>query len=202
MVVLVCLVACSSTDDQEPTSLQSGNILPPSTDINYLSLQIVNGLVRENEGLTREQAVLVATPVVVNNLTSTNEFALQLQQGLIAALHSHQFNLVDVSVAENLRVTEQGELMLSRDWKLLKSTLEVEHVLVSTMSLNQQGLSLNSRIVNIINNQVVSATQGTYSADMLPSYLKRSEKVTSDKGMLYRDEQAGVRQVQFIGGDE
>ncbi|WP_350639772.1 FlgO family outer membrane protein, partial [Psychrobacter sp. CAL606-MNA-CIBAN-0158] len=84
----------------------------------------------QNDALRPDQPLLISTPVMTSNLNATNELALQLQQGLLAAFHAHEFNLVDLNVATNLRATEQGEFMLSRNWELLRADLPVSHVLV------------------------------------------------------------------------
>lgn len=195
------LSACANSGEGRSTdNLSQGNQLPSTSAINHLSEQIVNELVEYNDELGSDQPLLVATPVLLESFNETNGVGLQLQQGLIAALHGRKFNLVDINVGDNIRVTPQGDFLLTRDWQQLPAGLAVEHVLVSTMSINTRGLVINSRIVNITNNRVVSASQGTFNLNELPGYLKASEKITSRDGLLYRDPVGGSQQVQVIGG--
>lgn len=195
------LSACANSGEGRSTdNLSQGNQLPSTSAINHLSDQIVNELVEYNDELGSDQPLLVATPVLLESFNETNGVGLQLQQGLIAALHGRKFNLVDINVGDNIRVTPQGDFLLTRDWQQLPAGLAVEHVLVSTMSINTRGLVINSRIVNITNNRVVSASQGTFNLNELPGYLKASEKITSRDGLLYRDPVGGSQQVQVIGG--
>lgn len=195
------LSACANSGEgQSKDNLSQGNQLPSTSAINHLSEQIVSELVEHNDELGSDQPLLVATPVLLESFNQTNAVGLQLQQGLIAALHARQFNLVDINVGDNIRVTPDGDFLLTRDWQQLPSGIAVEHVLVSTMSINTRGLVVNSRIVNITNNRVVSASQGTFNINELPGYLKASEKITSRDGLLYRDPVGGSQQVQVIGG--
>ncbi len=192
------LAACAANESDTPT-LQSGNSLPASSAVIHLTQQLANELVRQNDQLTPKQPLLVATPVLLDNLKTTNALGLQIQQGLIAAMHDHQFNLVDINVGENLRVTEQGELILTRDWRQLPTDLPVEHVLASTMSLNPNGVVINSRIVNVTNNRVVSVAGASVGQSELADYLSLSEKVTSQGGVLFRYSAEGQADVQIKG---
>ncbi|MFV7784368.1 FlgO family outer membrane protein [Shewanella marisflavi] len=195
---LMLLAACAANESDTPT-LQSGNSLPASSAVIHLTQQLANELVRQNDQLTPKQPLLVATPVLLDNLKTTNALGLQIQQGLIAAMHDHQFNLVDINVGENLRVTEQGELILTRDWRQLPTDLPVEHVLASTMSLNPNGVVINSRIVNVTNNRVVSVAGASVGQSELADYLSLSEKVTSQGGVLFRYSAEGQADVQIKG---
>lgn len=107
--VFLVLGGCASISDDMQGQLADGNHLPSTSAVNHLALQISNELVKQNDALLPTQPLLVATPVMLESLHGSNELGLQLQQGLIAAMHSHQFNLVDINVAQNIRVTPEGD---------------------------------------------------------------------------------------------
>jgi len=197
---LLLLGACAQSESSDIEARLNGNELPQRSAINHMSQQIVNELVRQNDELRANQPLLVATPVLLDDLKRTNAIGLQLQQGFISALHDNQFSLVDINIGDNIRVTPEGDFLLTRDWKQLPTGIAVEHVLVSTMSLNTLGVVVNSRIVNVTNNRVVSASQGSFSVKDLPGYLKYSEKIVSQDGLLYRDSGIGMQEVQVRGG--
>ena len=201
LLPLLLLFGCATTANETPEQqlLASGNGLPHLSAINHLSQQMVNELVRQNDSLKATQPLLVATPVMLNDLASTNELGLQYQQGLIAALHDHQFNLVDMNVAETLRVTTEGDFILTRDWQQLPADIDVRHVLVSTMSPSKAGVAIYSRIVDVSNNRVVSVSQSFVPVSAMADMLNHSEKVVSENGLLYRSESQGQRAVT-VGG--
>jgi TolB-like protein len=165
--------------------------LSPKGQVNVLAEKLVNELVVHNDALRADQPLLVTTPVMLNGFDKTNDLGLQLQQGMIAAFHAHEFNLVDMNVAESLRSTQQGEFILSRDWQQLPSDLPVSHVVVSSMSFTPEGLVVNARVVDVSNNRVVSAAQSFASNVTLSGYLVPSNKIISRDGVLYRHETEG-----------
>lgn len=184
---------------EQVVNMASGNGSPRLAAVNHLTQQLVNELVRQNAGLEPSQPLLVSTPVMLEDMKTTDALGLQIQQGLIVALHGHQFNLVDINVGEDLRVTPQGDFILTRNWQQLPSDVSVEHLVVSTMSRAKDGISLNVRIVNVSNNRVVSACQSFIQAEDLPGYVTLSEKVVSQDGLLYRDSSRGRRSVSVVG---
>ncbi|MBB1440036.1 hypothetical protein H5202_15415 [Shewanella sp. SG41-4] len=173
--------------------------ISPKGQVNVWAEKLVNELVLQNDALRPDQPLLISTPVMTSNFNATNELALQLQQGLLAAFHAHEFNLVDLNVATNLRATEQGEFMLSRNWELLRADLPVSHVLVSTMTLTPEGIVFNGRVINVTNNRVLSAVQSFVAASSLSGYLQPSEMVESRNGLLYRHENKGDSRYTVLG---
>ncbi|MCG9729237.1 hypothetical protein L1D44_05185 [Shewanella sp. Isolate13] len=192
-------LGCATTASQVEPQMMNGHGLPHTEAVNHLSQQMANELIRQNDSLRPDQPLLVATPVLLSDMKTTNALGLQFQQGLIASLHDHQFNLVDINVSDALKVTPDGEFILTRDWQQLPSDIPVENVVVSTMSFSTQGIAINSRIVNVTNNRVVSAAQGFVNANAMPDYVRPSEKVVSENGLLYRDAQAGQHRVKIVG---
>ncbi|WOT06222.1 FlgO family outer membrane protein [Shewanella youngdeokensis] len=202
LLSLLLLSGCAHTP---PTAadktLSSGNGLPHLSSINHLAQQMVNELVRQNDNLTPTSLTLVATPVMLSDLTATNTLGLQYQQGLIAALHDHQFNVVDMNVAETIQVTAEGDFILTRDWQQLPANIDVDHVVVTTMSPDKAGVVLYSRIVDLNNNHVVSVAQSFVPVTALSGLLTESEKVVSENGLLYRHASKGQHAVKMVGSD-
>ena len=201
LLPLLMLLGCAMTQEEatDEQALASGNGLPHLSSINHLAQQMVNELVRQNDSLKPTQPLLVATPVMLSDLVTTNELGLQYQQGLIAALHDHQFNLIDMNVAETLRVTQEGDFILTRDWQQLPANIDVRHVVVSTMSPSKEGVVVYSRIVDVSNNRVISVAQSFVPITAMPDMLTPSERVVSENGLLYRSEHAGQKAVNLGG---
>lgn len=179
--------------------LDDGLGFSPKNEVNYFTQRVVNELVSRNDALRPDQPLVVSTPVLLGDFGQSNALAAQLQQGMMAAFHLHQFNVVDLNVADSLRVTADGDFILSRDWQQLPTGLPVEHLVVSTMSLTPTGMAFNSRIVDVTNNRVVSAMHSFVSAEQLPTYLVKSDKVVSKEGVLYRYQNTGEESVTVVG---
>lgn len=199
-LTLLMLGGCVTEPVAPPKpSLEDGNGLPPTAMINHLSQRIVTELVKQNDALRSDQPIVVTTPVLVGDLSSTNALAQQLQQGLITSLHQFQFNVVDLNLADGLRVTADGDFILTRDWQKLSTNLPVDHLLVSTMSRTTNGMAINSRIVSLSNNRVVSTSQTFVTQNELANYMQLSEQVISQDGILYRQAGPGMNEVRVLG---
>lgn len=198
-LALIMLGGCVTKPVAAPPSLVDGNGLPPTAMINHLSQRIVTELVKQNDALRSDQPIVVTTPVLVGDMDSTNAIAQQLQQGLMTSLHSFQFNVVDLNLADGLRVTANGDFILTRDWQKIATELPVEHLLVSTMSLTTNGMAINTRIVSLSNNRVVSVSQTYVTQKELANYMQPSEQVVSQNGILYRQASSGMNQVHVLG---
>ncbi|MFC3186738.1 FlgO family outer membrane protein [Shewanella intestini] len=173
--------------------------IAPKGQINTWAEKLVNELVLQNDGLQSTQPLVVATPVMTEDYDQTNTLGMQLQQGLMTAFHAHEFNVVDLNVANAIRVTHHGEFLLSRDWKKLPGDLPVAHVLVSTMSLTPEGILFNGRIVNITNNRVVSSVQSFVNGQSLSGYLQAPQRIETRDGLLYRHETAQNGRYTILG---
>ncbi|WP_417212616.1 FlgO family outer membrane protein, partial [Acinetobacter venetianus] len=108
---LLLLPACSMTSPQQQAEVKS-----QAAPVNLLAQQLVDELVTHNDALKPTQPLLVMTPVMVEDMQSSNALASQLQQGLMTAFHQRGFNLVDLNLADAVRVTPQGDFILTRDW--------------------------------------------------------------------------------------
>ncbi|QBF81775.1 hypothetical protein EXU30_02985 [Shewanella maritima] len=176
--------------------------IAPKGQVNTWAETLANELVLQNDGLRSDQPLVVATPVMTADYSQTNPLAAQLQQGLMTAFHAHEFNVVDLNVANAIRVTDKGEFLLSRNWEMLPSDLPVAHVLVSTMSLTNEGVVFNGRIVDITNNRVVSSVQSFVDGASLSGYLQAPSTIENRNGLLYRHANAADGRYSVIGDNQ
>ncbi|WP_261924415.1 FlgO family outer membrane protein [Shewanella sp. NFH-SH190041] len=180
-------------------ALVSAAGLPPTAAVNHLASKIVAELQQQNDGIRSDQPLVVTTPVMAGDMHSTNALSVQLQQGLIAALHARRFNVVDINVGQGLKISDSGNRILSRDWRQLSASVPVKYALVATLSQDRQGVVINSRIVQLINKRVVAASQAFAGYQSLGAYLSAAENVISQHGMLHRYSQGGHGAVAVLG---
>ncbi|MCL1160730.1 MULTISPECIES: FlgO family outer membrane protein [Shewanella] len=191
---LLLLSACSTTSQQPQAEFK-----PQQAPVNLLAQQLVDELVIHNDALKPTQPLLVMTPAIVEDMQGSNALASQLQQSLMTAFHQRGFNLVDLNLAEAVRVTPQGDFILTRDWQQLPTDIAVDHVLVTSMSQAKGEILFNSRIVNVNNNRVLSTAGARVLEAQLPGYLAPSHKVVSKEGLLYRYENRGEDKSRIVG---
>ncbi|MGL4475543.1 MAG: FlgO family outer membrane protein [Shewanella sp.] len=183
-----------------PGHLQDGNGLPPTAVMDHLAARIVNDLVRHHKDYIFSKMMLVATPVTVSEFNQSSDFGRQLQQSLMTSLQQQKFNVVDINLAQSMRITPQGDFILSRDWQQLRDDALVEYVLVTTYSFNQSGMQVNSKIVNLAYQQLMSAAAAHASLAEFGAYLEPSRTSVSESGIIYRYSKPGEGKVKLMGG--
>ncbi|MFQ6370292.1 FlgO family outer membrane protein [Shewanella sp. YIC-542] len=201
MFSMILLAGCSHSmaSAPAPSTPAIDNALSNDHGVIGMSGLLAQQLVQSGDDANRQLPLLVATPVMVEDLQSSDKLAAQLQQGLMTQMQQAGFTLVDLNVADAVRVTPTGDFLLSRDWQKVPANIEVAQVLVSTVSKSRTGLLINSRIVLLSGNQVVASAQLYVSQQALPEYVALSPRVVSQNGLLYRNDAAGKGQVQVLG---
>jgi TolB-like protein len=113
------------------------------------------------------QYVNSATPVAVSSfvyLDSTfNDAPLlgnQLAESLIHEVHKLGIPVLDVKSTGFIRVTQHGDLTLSKDYLDLTPELPIRYVVTGTLVKHQDGVLVNARIIGIDSKAVVASAQG------------------------------------------
>lgn len=162
---------------------------------------VLDELVAFNQGLSETQLIVVATPVLLSELTKTNAVGLVLQDSLMTGLQHRAFTVIDANMSPKLKVTPAGDFMLTRDWTQLSSSLMVDHALVSTMSVTPEGLILNMRLLNIASRRLMSSAQAFFRYDELAGFMTPPEQTLLQQQMSQTVWQ-GVEQAHSINMNE
>ncbi|MCL1127621.1 FlgO family outer membrane protein [Shewanella surugensis] len=158
------------------------------TALAAVTSHLLDDLVQFNQGLRSTQLVVVATPVFLNELNQTHPLGLALQDSLMTGLQQRQFTVIDANMSAKLRITAEGDFMLTRDWQQLSSSLMVDHALVSTMSVTSEGLILNARLLNLDNKRLISSAQAFFRYDELAGFMTPPENALSQSVLQQRDD--------------
>ncbi|RDV24700.1 hypothetical protein DXV75_13065 [Alteromonas aestuariivivens] len=110
--------------------------------------------------------VNVKTPVAVTNfalldsdLQETNLLGQQMAESFIHELHKFRIPVLDHKATDYIRITGQGDFLLSRDYLELDASLPIEYVLTGTMAKHQGGVLVNARILGLQSRAVVASAQ-------------------------------------------
>ncbi|MBY6186085.1 hypothetical protein KUV89_05560 [Marinobacter hydrocarbonoclasticus] len=170
---------------------ENGKVLPPQGELNVLAETIARDLVRHHDNMDTTRLMAVTTPVMLEQFDQSSQFARQLGEALTAALHQQGLNLLDLNGGNTVRVTEQGNLMLTRDFEQLASQLPVEEVVVATIATSRDSVVINSRILSVANKRIVSTSHSSVPWQQLPQHFGPSRQVSLEAGGLYRHEASG-----------
>jgi len=96
--------------------------------------------------------------VDLNDYNNTSWLGQTISEQFIHELHIRQLRVVDYKLTGSIQVTPAGEFAVTRDWKKLNKNVDVGRILTGTISRNEEGVIVNVRIVNAIDNAVESTT--------------------------------------------
>ena len=118
-----------------------------------LALQLTSGM----RGAGGGQRLILTTVVDLDNLYTTTRFGRTLTEALSTSLFRHGFGVVEIRKAAELLIRDnRGELMLTRDVKLLAKQQRVAAILTGTYSLTPTTVILNLKLLDAGSQQVLS----------------------------------------------
>ena len=118
-----------------------------------LALQLSSGM----RGVGGGQRLILTTVVDLDNLYTTTRFGRTLTEALSTSLFRHGFGVVEIRKSAELLIRDnQGELMLTRDAKLLAKQQQAAAILTGTYSLTPTTVILNLRLLDAGSQQVLS----------------------------------------------
>lgn len=184
LLVLLCFSGCSimASKDKEPVV---GQFYQPAEFAHTRSNQhktvdsyirdIVSDL-KENIKSYDVEGVIAVTHFgeVDSNYTSTNYLGLAVGESFVHQLHMFGFNAIDFKVADYIRVTPEGDFILSRDFLELRQKISVNYVLVGSLVDQGDGHQINARIVDIHSKAILASGQTFIPQHELNRFSNRS----------------------------
>ncbi len=133
-----------------------------------LAVQLFGNLRQRSAG----QRLILTTVVDIDNLYATSRFGRTLTESLSTSLFRHGFGVVEIRKASRILVRSQaGELMLSRDAKLLASDQNANVILTGTYSLTPQTVIVNLKLTDAASQQVLSVAGMELQRSMTINHL-------------------------------
>ncbi len=118
-----------------------------------LALQLTSGM----RGAGGGQRLILTTVVDLDNLYTTTRFGRTLTEALSTSLFRHGFGVVEIRKSAELLIRDnRGELMLTRDAKLLAKQQQAAAILTGTYSLTPTTVILNLKLLDAGSQQVLS----------------------------------------------
>jgi TolB-like protein len=121
-----------------------------------------------------------------SDLQKTNLLGMQLAESFVHEMHKFRIPVIDYKATDYIRVTEEGDFFLSRDFLELKNKALLDYILTGTMVKHRGGYLVNARIIGMKSKAVVATAQSLipfYVADaLLPSSGGRTDGVRLIQG--------------------
>lgn len=94
-----------------------------------------------------------------SDLQQTNLLGHQLAESFLHELHKFRIPVIDYKATDYIRVTDQGDFILSRDFLELENRVAIEYILTGTLARHQGGYLVNARILGLESKAVVASAQ-------------------------------------------
>ncbi|CUS47712.1 MAG: NHR1 homology to TAF [Idiomarinaceae bacterium HL-53] len=183
---LLTLAGCGALPEEEIAAQTIPAPVVPASTLTPFQSALAHDLFYFHEGIRR---VAVTSFVPADSLRHNSndtyaDLARQLQEGLMASARPYNIGFLEYRLTEALQLTDHQELMLSRDTERLKENYLIDWVVVGTYSEVDNGLLVNTRLVNarsalVISSSTVLVPWETISSDAVNSQWRR--------GGLYRN---------------
>ena len=110
-------------------------------------------------------AVAITSFVDLHKLNKTTHFGRVMGESFFNELNKRGVNVMDFRGQKALSVNADGEFFLSRNVKKLNSPIENAYVLVGTYSKIEDGVIINSRIIDNANGRVIASSRVVFHSN-------------------------------------
>ena len=105
-----------------------------------------------------DQPVLTTTFVDNNDLNQTSHFGRVLQEHITSRFVQLGYTVREIKLRNNMLIRpKSGEIMLSRDLKLINPSLSAQAILVGTYSYSKRKMYISARLINPENSTIISS---------------------------------------------
>ncbi|MFC3094938.1 hypothetical protein DRW07_17495 [Alteromonas sediminis] len=101
-----------------------------------------------------------------SDLQQTNLLGRQMAESFMHEFHKFRIPVIDFKTTEYIRVTDQGDFVLTRDYLELDNAAAIQYVLTGTMAKHQGGYFINARLIGMQSRAVVASAQ-----TLIPFYV-------------------------------
>lgn len=130
------------------------------TTIHHLVHGLIEDMMASMRSTGKVNSVVVADFVFLDGqYDKSGLLGKQLAQSMMSELHQSGIKVLDHKVTDYIRVTRDGDLVLSRDYKELRPDVQAQFVIAGTLTRHQNGILVQARMVNLLGKDIVAAAQ-------------------------------------------
>lgn len=199
IVILLSLATVSCVynpiyDGKDPYSGSQFFLLQtPRHTLDYFLDGIAEELLETNNYLTSRTPMAIVSFVDLEKMDDTNWLGNSMTEGMIYQMQRRGFTIIDYKNTGFIRVTENGDFVLSRNWKELDPEQQIDYVLTGTMLRQGGGILVNARVIGMRSRVVVASAQGFLPADRIGRDIDTLRKVRMEDGVVIRGDQGKHR---------
>lgn len=125
--------------------------------LNFYAKNIMQRLVSNMRHVKLDTPIAVTSFVDLNSsFNNSDQFGRQLSESMLNELHKFGLLVLDYKTTDFIRVANQGDFILSKDFLELDGDLPIEYVLAGTFSQQGSDLIVNARLIGLKSKVVVA----------------------------------------------
>ncbi|MFH7588074.1 FlgO family outer membrane protein [Oceanimonas smirnovii] len=133
--------------------------------VSALAYQLVSSV----HGLNTGSGIAVSGFVEQDDYRSQDSFSRFLSETMMFQLNQYGLKVVDFKALPYIRITPQGDISTSRDYRELTSNIGASYLLHGTITKTSGGRMVNARMIRMGDNTMVASAQ-----QFVPEYLASS----------------------------
>ena len=193
-LLLVALSGCSLTgeDDKTPVAATIVPSEPPrqQNTVDYYTQKLANQLFGSTLTLKPSAGIAIGTFTQIDTLTLNSDknhplrlLGLQLEDGFVTATVRQGLKVIEYKTRQQLMLKADQDLMLSRQVSQLQQSKEIRYFLTGTLTEQENGVVVNAKLIDTVNNQVVAG-----ATDYIPKdVFWTANKVDMRQNRIYRN---------------
>ncbi|MCJ8294159.1 MAG: FlgO family outer membrane protein [Colwellia sp.] len=189
-VLFIGLSGCSNTNTETVNSANAldEKYISQHDQLIMLTKRLADQLYLNVEPNKQAANIAVGTFTDLTTLQGSQEslalktLGLQLEDGLMTESVQRGFKVIEYRLRQNLTITKDANLMLSRELKFINEHQNINYFLTGTIALRDENILINARLVNVKSKEIVAAATSALTS----KELGLPNNITLRAGKIYR----------------
>ena len=147
-----------------------------TTTINQHAHEIMRELVSNLQYVNAQTPMAIASFSFLDSDLSTSDIVgQQLSESLIHEVHKFGIPVIDFKATNYIRITPNGDYLLTKDYLDLEGELPIKYVLTGTITKKLSGYLINARVIGIESKAVVATAQNFLPSELVDSLISHQQ---------------------------
>ncbi|MFQ3573749.1 MAG: FlgO family outer membrane protein [Thermodesulfovibrionales bacterium] len=144
-------------------------------NLNSLIIFLADQLERNIDIKYIQNPVVVTSFPNLNKMKETSNLGRLISESLMHELQVRRWSVIDVRLAKDIIINEEGEFSISRDIKKLRDSYNISGVVTGTYSFTNDSIIVNARAIDIETGVIKSSGQIAIPINGIESLLFSSQ---------------------------
>ncbi len=145
---------------QEQAAIKKNKVEHENQDINFYVRRLMQDLVNNLNGVDSSTPVAVTDFVILDSdLNTTNLLGHQIAESLTHEIHKFGIPVIDFKATGYIRVTEEGDFFLTRNYEEISSGLPIRFIFTGVLTKHQRGHLVSAKVVDVQTKTLVGSAQ-------------------------------------------